>query len=90
MPQAILQLGRSNYGDSPLVIRIHYYSTKVDILDETLKLLSNEKQLKLTLIDMEEFIDDTENCIKSGGEHGIPKYPYPSKKIPIGIGTQKN
>ena len=92
VPQAILQLVRSKYGDSSLVIRIFHDSMKVNILDETLKLLSNEKQMKITLIDMNELFDDElENCVKIEGEHGKPKYPYPSKKkIPMGMGTQKN
>ena len=54
VPQAILQLVRSNYGDSSNVIEVFYNSRKVKILDKTLKLLSSEKKLKITPIDMKD------------------------------------
>ena len=42
VPQAILQLVRSNYGERPVVIEIFYNSKKIEILDETLKLLGEK------------------------------------------------
>ena len=48
VPQAILQLVRSNYGERPVTIEVFYSSREVKILDETLKLLRSEKQLKVT------------------------------------------
>ena len=50
VPQAILQLVRNYYGERPVVIEVFYNSREVEILDETLKLLSSEKQLKVTPI----------------------------------------
>ena len=54
VPQAILQLVQKNYGERSLVIEIFYNSRKVKILDETLKLLRSEKQLKVTPINTDE------------------------------------
>ena len=50
VPQAIVQLVRSNYDEHPVVIEVFYNSREVKILDETLKLLRNEKQFKVTPI----------------------------------------
>ena len=56
LPQAILQLVQSNYGDRSVVIEVFYNSKNVKILGETLKLLSNVKQLKVTPISYRELI----------------------------------
>ena len=68
MPQAILQLVKSNYGERPVVIEVLYTSKKVTILDETLKLLSNIKQVKVTPINIIEYFSmeglEIANCIR--------------------------
>ena len=56
MPQAILQLVQSNYGERPVVIEVFYTSRKVKIVDETLKLLNGVKKLKVTPINITEII----------------------------------
>ena len=56
VPQAILQLVQSNYGERPVLIEVFYTSKKVKIFDETLKLLSSVKQLKVTPINITEVI----------------------------------
>ena len=56
VPQAIVQLLQSNNGERPVVIEVFYNSRKVKILDETLKLLSSLKQLKVTPINITEII----------------------------------
>ena len=56
VPQAILELVRNNYADSSAVIEV-YYSREVEILDETLKLLKSEKQLKITEVDMDHYVE---------------------------------
>ena len=53
VPQAILQLVQSYYGDSSAQIEVFYNSKEVKIFDETVKLLRREKQLKITPIDAE-------------------------------------
>ena len=71
VPQAIYQLVQSNYGDNTAVIEIFYNSRKVEIIDEVLKLLSREKKLKITPIDINDLsrfeneycTTDDENCI---------------------------
>ena len=67
VPQAILQVVRSNYGERPVVIRVFNGSLKLIIIDQTLKVLSSEKQLKLTPIDMtdENQNSDRKNCVKN-------------------------
>ena len=76
VPQAILQLVQSNYGERPVEIEIFYNSRKVKILDETLKLLSSEKNINVTpintkKIDYRKFdfgncsIDDPSYCFQS-------------------------
>ena len=63
VPQAILQLVRNKYGELPVVIEVFYSIKKVNIFDETLKLLGSEKQLKITptnTTDFYEFYD--KNC----------------------------
>ena len=63
VPQAISQLVQSNYGERPEVIEIFYTSKKMKILDETLKLLKIEKQLKIAPIDMNNLSQfSEENC----------------------------
>ena len=65
VPQAILQLVRSNYGERPVVIEVFYNSKQVEIFDETLKMLSSEKKLKVTSIDMNDLIKfNLEYCKK--------------------------
>ena len=56
MPQAILQLVQSYYGERSVVIEVFYNSREVKILGETLKLLSGIKQLKITPINIRETI----------------------------------
>ena len=67
VPQAILQLVQSNYGERPVLIEVFYNSRKVKILDETLTLLSSVKQLKVTPINITEVAlmdlsDDEDYC----------------------------
>ena len=63
VPKAIVHLVRSNNGERPALIEIFYNSRKVKILDETLKLLSREKKLKVTPIDMNDLSRlNEENC----------------------------
>ena len=64
VPQAILELVRRNYGEHRAVIEVFYSSRKVEILDETLKLLKSEKQLIITEVDMEDIYESIEE-IKS-------------------------
>ena len=48
MPQAILQLVKSYYGEDSVKIEVIYNSDRIKILPETLKLLSGVKELKVT------------------------------------------
>ena len=50
MPQAIFQLVHSHYGDSAVQIEVIYNSDQLEILDETLKLLSEVRQIKVTKV----------------------------------------
>ena len=50
VPQAILQLVESHYGESCVKIEVFYNSDRIKILDETLKILSEVKELKITEI----------------------------------------
>ena len=73
MPQAILQLVQTYYGDSSTILEIAYSSKKVKILDETLKLLSAVKQLQLNpsyLYDTIYLFDTVENFYKH--ESNVP------------------
>ena len=54
VPQAILQLVQDNYGERPVVIEVFYNSRKIEILDETLKLLGEKKHIKVTPINTDE------------------------------------
>ena len=54
VPQAISQLVQDNYGERPVVIEIFHNSRKIEILDETLKLLGEKKHIKVTPINMDE------------------------------------
>ena len=56
VPQAILQLVQSKYGERSVLIEVFYTSKKVKILDETLKRLSFVKQLKVTPINIKEIV----------------------------------
>ena len=68
VPQAIVKLVQNNYGDSSAVIEIFYNSRKVKNLDETLKLLSREKQFKITPIDMNDLSRfENEYCTTDDG-----------------------
>ena len=48
VPQAILQLVKSHYGEDSVKINVVYNSDLIKILPETLKLLSGVKELKVT------------------------------------------
>ena len=50
VPQAILQLVQSQFGDSSAKIEVFYNSNRMKILDETLKLLSEVRELKITKV----------------------------------------
>ena len=50
VPQAILQLVQSYYGESAVQIEVIYNSDQLEILDETLKLLSEVRQIKVTRV----------------------------------------
>ena len=56
VPQAILQLVQSYNGERPVVIEVFYNSRDVKVLDETLKLLSSLKQLKVTPVNITEIV----------------------------------
>ena len=56
LPQAILQLVQSNYGEHPVLIEVFYNSREVKVLDETLKMLSRVKQLKVTPVNITKII----------------------------------
>ena len=80
LPQAILQLVQSNYGERPGVIEVFYNLREVKFLDETLKMLSSEKQLKVTPINTFDFKqfdrkhcprDENERCIEPVLNHAI-------------------
>ena len=60
VPQAILQLVQSNYGESSVLIEVFYNSGEVEILDETVKLLSSVKHLKITPVNITDII--VKNC----------------------------
>ena len=63
LPQAIFQLIQSHYGESSVKIEVFYNSDRIEIIDETLKLLSAVKNLKVTKI-------DTANINVTAIEHG--------------------
>ena len=50
VPQAILQLVQNHYGDSAVKIEVLYNSDRIEVLDDTLKLLSGTRELKITKI----------------------------------------
>ena len=54
MPKAILKLVQDNYGTHPVVIEVFFNSRKIKILDETLKLLSLAKHIKVTPINTDD------------------------------------
>ena len=56
VPQAIFELVQSYYGERRAVIEV-FYIREVKILDETLKLLKSEKQLIITEIDMDHYVE---------------------------------
>ena len=66
VPQAILQLVQSYYGKSSVTIEIFYDSKNSKVLDETLKLLSEVKELRVTKINGTDAADgkiiDNINC----------------------------
>ena len=64
MPQAILQLLQSKYGERPVLIEVFYTSKTIKILDETLKLLGGVKQLKVTPINITDIISMGEPMIE--------------------------
>ena len=51
IPQAVLQLVQSFYGESSVTLQVYYNSDRLEIVDETLKLLSGVKQLNVTKVD---------------------------------------
>ena len=57
VPQAILQLVQSHYGESLVKIEVIYNSDRLEILDETLKLLGKEREIKVTRVATELEID---------------------------------
>ena len=48
VPQAILQLVQSQFGENYAKIEVIYNSDRIEILDETLKLLGEVGELKIT------------------------------------------
>ena len=62
VPQAILQLVKSHYGESSVIIEVFYNSDRLKVLDETLALLSGVKRLKITKVDAATRIDKSENA----------------------------
>ena len=55
MPQAIVQLVKSYYGEDCVKIEVFYNSDRMEILDETLKLLSEVKEVKVTQFNSDNF-----------------------------------
>ena len=58
VPQAILQLVKSHYGEYPVKIEVIYNLDRIKILPETLKLLSDLKELKVTNVakELEDYV----------------------------------
>ena len=67
VPQAIVQLVQSHYGGSSVKIEIFYNSNGIKIMDETVKLLSGVKELKVTKINTTEI--DVTSITDQNGHH---------------------
>ena len=59
VPQAISQLVQSHFSESSETVQVYYNSERLEILDETLKLLRDEQEVKVTKLGAE--IENSEN-----------------------------
>ena len=59
VPQAIMQLVKDEFGKSAAVLEV-FYNSETKILDETLKLLSAVRNIKITKVDIGSETDDTD------------------------------
>ena len=59
VPQAILQLVQSHFNEKSETVKVYYNSDRLEILDETLKLLGDVKEVEVTKLGAE--IESSEN-----------------------------